>query len=80
MGQRMMMVYGTWFLLLLMLLPGGLAGGLLWLLLSRTVGALVFPIAAFAGAVIMAFEVLALTELLGPAFERIDLLAIERPV
>lgn len=80
MGQRMMMLYGTWFLLLLMLLPGAVAGGLLWLVLFRTVGALVFPIAAFAGAVIMAFEVLALTELLGPAFERIDLLAIERPV
>ncbi|HEX4348013.1 MAG TPA: putative ABC exporter domain-containing protein [Vicinamibacterales bacterium] len=79
MGQRMLMVYGTWFLLVLMLLPGGVVGGLLWLVLYRAIGALVFPMAAVAGAVVMAFEVLALTELLGPAFERIDLLAIERP-
>ena len=59
MGQRMLMVYGTWFLLVLMLFPAGIVGGVLWLLLYRAIGALVFPIAALAGALIMAFEVLA---------------------
>ena len=80
MGQRMLMVYGTWFLLVLMLLPAGILGGVLWFVLYRVIGALVFPVAALCGAVTMAFEVLALTEVLGPAFERLDLLAIERPM
>ena len=80
MGQRMLMVYGTWFLLLVMMLPAAIVDVLLWLMLYKPIGALVFPIAALAGDLIMAFEVLALTEVLGPAFERLDLLAIERPV
>src|SRR5262249_19949681 len=39
MGQRIITLGGTWLLLLVMLLPGAIAGGIIWLALRWLVGA-----------------------------------------
>jgi hypothetical protein len=78
MGQRIIMLGGSWLALLVMLLPGVIAGGIVWFALHGVLG----PAALVPGALVctgaLAIEVLIVTELLGPAYERIDLLAVER--
>jgi hypothetical protein len=59
-------------------LPGVVAGGVVWLIFHRIAGDIVFVPAAMLFAVIVLVEVLAVTELLGPAYERIDVTSIER--
>jgi len=79
MGQRLIMLGGTWLLLAISLLPGAIAGGIVWFALRYFVGpgAALVP-AALVCTVIMAMEVLLATEALGPAYERLDALAVER--
>ncbi len=78
MGQRLIMLAAIVVALIVFALPGAIAGLFIWFVLQRFLGAAVFVIAAalFAGIVIV--EVLAATELLGPAYERLDLLSVER--
>ena len=38
MGQRLIMLGGTWLLLIVMALPGAIAGGIVWFALERFVG------------------------------------------
>ena len=77
-GQRLIMLFGVWLLLIISALPGVLAGAIIWFAFSRFVGpAAVIP-GAIACAAIMAVEVLLATEALGPAYEQIDLTAVER--
>jgi ABC-2 type transport system permease protein len=77
MGQRLILLGGTWLLLIAMAVPGALAGGIVWLAFRRIVGAAVFVPAALVCASILAIEVLAASEALGPAYERLDITAVE---
>ena len=78
MGQRLIMLGGTWLLLLVMALPGALVGFVIWFAFQRFVGEVVLIPAALVCAAIVAIEVLLATEALGPAYERLDVLAVER--
>jgi hypothetical protein len=77
MGQRLILLGGTWLLLIAMTVPGVAAGGLVWLVIRGIVGAAAFVPAALVCAVILAFEVLAATEALGPAYDRLDITSVE---
>ena len=78
MGQRLIMLGGTWLLLAVMLLPGALAGGVIWFAFRGFLGAAVFVPAAVVCSVIVVIEVLLVTEALGPAYERLDITSVER--
>ena len=78
MGQRLIMLAAILLVLVIFAVPGGIAAGIVWFVLRRVLGAAVFVLAAalFAGVVLT--EVLVATELLGPAYERMDLTSVER--
>jgi hypothetical protein len=78
MGQRMLMLAGTWLAMAVGLLPGALVGALIWFALSGVLGVASWPLAAVACAIVVGLEVLAATEALGPLFERLDLTGVER--
>jgi len=78
MGQRIIMLGGTWLLLVIMVLPAALAGAIVWIALGWFFGPVMLIPAASVCAVIVAIEVLLVTEALGPAYERLDLTAVER--
>ena len=78
MGQRLIMLGGTWVLLILGALPGAIAGGIVWFALQRFIGAAALIPAAIVGSVIVGMEVLLATEAIGPAYERLDVMAVER--
>ncbi len=77
MGQRVILLGGTWLMLLVMALPGGVAGAIVWFVFRplAATGALV-P-AAVACAAVIGIEVLLITEMLGPVYERLDITAVE---
>jgi Putative ABC exporter len=77
MGQRLILLAGTWFALMVMTLPGAIGGGLLWLALGSVVGPLVLVPAALVCAAALLTEALVATEALGPIFARVDLADIE---
>ena len=79
MGQRLLTLGGTWLALILMMLPGALPAALIWFAFYRFVGAWVIVPSSAACALVIAIEILLMTEALGPAYERLDLLAVERP-
>jgi hypothetical protein len=78
MGQRLIMLGGTWLLLIVMTAPGALAGAIVWFAFRTFLG----PGALLPGAIVcagvVAIEVLVATEALGPLYERLDVLAVER--
>jgi hypothetical protein len=78
MGQRLIMMAGIIVSLLIFALPGALVGGTMWFAVQRILGpvALVPATGLFTLTVLM--EVLLATEWLGPAYERLDLLSVER--
>jgi hypothetical protein len=78
MGQRIIMLGGTWILTALMMIPGGIAGGAVWFATRPLVGVAAVVPAALIAAGVIAVEVLLATEALGPAYERLDILAVER--
>ena len=78
MGQRLIMLGATWLLLALSFLPGAIVGAIIWFALQRFIGPAALVPAALACTVIVAIEVLLATEALGPAYERLDVLAVER--
>jgi ABC-2 type transport system permease protein len=78
MGQRLIMLGGTWLLLILSLLPGAIAGGVVWFALQYFMGAAAMVPAAIVCTVIVALEVLLASEAIGPAYERLDASAVER--
>jgi ABC-2 type transport system permease protein len=78
MGQRLILLGGTWLLLILSALPGAIAGGIVWFALRNFVGAAALVPAAIVCAVIVGVEVLLATEAIGPAYERLDVMAVER--
>jgi len=78
MGQRLIMVAAILLVLAIFAVPGGLAGGIVWLVLRNVMGVAVFVPAAVLFAAVILTEVLVATELLGPAYERMDLTSVER--
>jgi hypothetical protein len=79
MGQRLILFGAVMLTLVVMMLPGVLAGAILWFAFYRFIGpAIVVPGAAISLVVVL-IEVLTATEALGPAFERLDVMSIERP-
>lgn len=78
MGQRLIMLTVTMLLLIAMILPGAIVGGIVAFAFRRFVGPAAFVPAALVCAAIVIVEVLLATEALGPAYERLDLLAVER--
>jgi len=78
MGQRLIMLGATWLLLILSLIPGAAAGAVVWFALRIFVGPAALVPAALACTGVVGIEVLLATEALGPAYEAIDLTAIER--
>ncbi len=78
MGQRLIMLGGTWLLLILSAVPGAIAGGIVWFALGRFIGPAALVPAAVVCTVIVAVEVMLATEALGPAYERLDVTAVER--
>jgi hypothetical protein len=78
MGQRLIMLAAILVSLAVFAIPGAIGGGVVWLLFNRLVGNVVFVPAAVVFAVIVLVEVVVVTELLGPAYERIDVTSIER--
>jgi hypothetical protein len=78
MGQRLIMLGGTWLLLTISMVPGAIAGGIVWFALERFIGTAALVPAALVCSAIVGVEVLLATEAIGPAYERLDLLAVER--
>ena len=78
MGQRLIMMAGVVVSLLLFALPGVVAGGLVWLALHRMMGAFALVPATALFTLTVSAEVLLATEWLAPAYERLDLLSVER--
>jgi hypothetical protein len=79
MGQRLIMLVAILLALAIFAVPGGIAGGIVWLVLRRVMGAAVFVPAAVLFTGVVLTEVLAATELLGPAYDRMDLTSVEKP-
>jgi ABC-2 type transport system permease protein len=77
MGQRLILLGGTWILLIVTALPGAVGGGLVWLALRHVLGAAAFVPAAFVFTTVVVLEVLMASEALGPAYERLDITAVE---
>ena len=72
MGQRLIMFAGVLLGLIVMMLPGAIAGGLVWFAFHRLIGiAVLVPAAAVCTAIVLV-EVLMATEALGPVYERLD--------
>ena len=78
MGQRLIMLGGTWLLLAVGLVPAAIAGGIVWFALQWIIGSAALIPGALVAAAVVAIEVLLATEALGPAYEKIDILAVER--
>ena len=78
MGQRLILLGGTWLVLAAMTLPGAIAGGFVWLGLRGLLGAGGLVAGAMAAALVIAVEVVICSEALGPVFERVDLSGVER--
>src|SRR5262245_53941042 len=78
MGQRLFMLGATWLMLIFVVAPGALAGGILWFAFRRLAGWWILIPAAAVCTSIVAVEVLMATEALGPAYERLDLTSVER--
>jgi ABC-2 type transport system permease protein len=78
MGQRLILLGGTWLTLVFASLPGAIAGGIVWFALTQFVGQAALVPAAIVFTVITSVEVLAVMEAIGPVYERIDVMAVER--
>src|SRR5262249_37261185 len=78
MGQRLFMLGATWLMLIVVVLPGALAGGIVWFAFRRLVGGGILTPAAMICSSMVGVEVLMATEMMGPAYERLDLTSVER--
>lgn len=78
MGQRLFMLGATWIMLVFVVAPGLIAGGIIWFAFRRFAGWWILIPAAAVCSAIVGVEVLMATEALGPAYERLDLTSVER--
>jgi len=76
-GQRLILLGGTLLVLVVTTLPGAAVGAVVWFALRSVVGAVAPVPAAAAFTAVIAIEVLLISEMLGPVYERLDLTAIE---
>jgi ABC-2 type transport system permease protein len=79
MGQRLILFGAVAVALAFMMTPAAIVGAIVWFAFRGILGAVALVPAALTGAGIVMIEVLAATEVLGPAYERMDILAVERP-
>jgi hypothetical protein len=79
MGQRLILLSGTWLALAVALVPGAAVTLVLWMALRQIFGPLVLIAGAGVTVVTLGLEFLALTALLGPVYERLDMTSVERP-
>ena len=77
-GQRLILLGATWLVLIISLLPGAIAGGILWLAFRRFIGAWILIPSALVATLFVLVEVLMATEALGPAYESLDISSVER--
>ena len=78
MGQRLILFGGVLVSLVVMILPGAVAGAIVGIAFRRFIGvAALIPAAAVCGAVVL-IEVLMAVEAIAPAYERMDLVSVER--
>ncbi len=78
MGQRIIMLGGTWLTLAIAILPSAILGAILWFLFFPFIGPWVLvPIGAM-GTVTTLVEVVLATEALGPLYDRLDIAGVER--
>jgi hypothetical protein len=78
MGQRLIMLGGTWLLLIVMTAPGAFSGAIVWFAFRTFLGPGALLLGAIVCAMVVGIEVLVATEALGPLYERLDVLAVER--
>jgi ABC-2 type transport system permease protein len=78
MGQRLILFGAVVVTLVFLMTPGVLGGVVVWLAFRRLMGAAVLIPAAIVCLGIVAVEVLAASEALGPAYETMDIAAVER--
>jgi len=78
MGQRLILLGGVILALIVMVGPGAIAGGIVALAVYRLVGAVSLIPAALVCLAIVAVEVGLVTEMLGAAYDRIDMSQVER--
>ena len=78
MGQRLILLGGTWLLLAASCVPAGIVGFILWIAFYGLVGPWVLLPAALVALAIVAVEVLFATEAVGPTYERLDITSVER--
>jgi hypothetical protein len=79
MGQRLILLSGTWLMLAVFLLPGVILGGILCLVFYRFAGPWTLVPGAVVCLAVVGIELLLATEALGPLYERLDLTSVERP-
>jgi ABC-2 type transport system permease protein len=79
MGQRLILFGGVILALIVMLGPGVIAGGIIVFAFYRLIGAVTFVPAAMICLAIVAAEIGLVTEMLGAAYDRVDLSEVERP-
>ncbi|MEP7308176.1 MAG: putative ABC exporter domain-containing protein [Acidobacteriota bacterium] len=78
MGQRLILLAGVIIVLVVMIGPGAIAGGILTFAFYRVMGPVSIVPAAAVCVAVVAVEIAILTELLGAAYDRIDLPQVER--
>jgi hypothetical protein len=78
MGQRLILMAGVVIALALAMAPGAITGAVVWFALYRFVGIASLVPAAAACLAVVAGEVLVVTEVLGLAYERVDVTEVER--
>ncbi len=76
-GQRLITLGATWLSLVVALLPGAIAGGIVWFAFNRLAGSAAFIPGAAVAAMVVLLEVALATETLGPLFDKLDLTSIE---
>jgi hypothetical protein len=77
-GQRLILLGGTWLMLIVLLLPGAILGGVISFILFGVAGPWVLIPAAFSCLIVVAIELLFATSAMAPMYERLDLTSVER--
>lgn len=78
MGQRIILLAGTWLVLLVAIVPGGLVAGALWYVFEPLIGAWILIPDSIAAAALVGLEVWLAGEALGPVYEALDLTSVEK--
>jgi ABC-2 type transport system permease protein len=78
MGQRLILLAGTWLSLAVLMIPAVMAAAILWRLLAPPLGVAILVPAAFAFTIVLLLEAVLATEALGRLYDRLDVTDIER--